>query len=170
MIMMTIWKTLIQSKLDYCSQLWSPADQASISRLESIARNFTSQVSGIENLDYWDRLLRLRLYSQERRRERYRIIFLWKTIQGYTEGYHITTSRSTRRGRFVVISKLHNKAPAAVKKAKEASLSVHGAKLFNLLPHHLRDLDSVSVDMLTCFEFVVVIKLIPNCILFSTCG
>ena len=46
-----------------------------------------------------------------------------------------------------MISKLHNKAPAAVKKAREASLSVHGAKLFNLLPQHLRDLDSVSVDM-----------------------
>ena len=26
-VMMTIWKSLIQSKLDYCSQLWSPNDQ-----------------------------------------------------------------------------------------------------------------------------------------------
>ena len=30
-LMLTIWKSLIQSKLDYCSQLWSPPDQSSIS-------------------------------------------------------------------------------------------------------------------------------------------
>ena len=30
-VMLTIWKTTIQSKLDYCSQLWSPNDQGLIS-------------------------------------------------------------------------------------------------------------------------------------------
>ena len=33
-IMMTLWKSMIQSRLDYCSQLWSPQDQTSISKLE----------------------------------------------------------------------------------------------------------------------------------------
>ena len=28
LIMLTIWKCLIQSKLDYTSQLWSPSDQS----------------------------------------------------------------------------------------------------------------------------------------------
>ena len=36
--MLTIWKTVVQPKLDYCSVLWSPNDQGSISRLESISR------------------------------------------------------------------------------------------------------------------------------------
>ena len=36
-LMLTAWKSLIQSKLDYCSQLWSPSDQASISSLEGEA-------------------------------------------------------------------------------------------------------------------------------------
>ena len=65
MVMMTIWKSLVQSKLDYCSQLWCPIDQATISTLESIARHFTAQIDGLDNLDYWDRLQALRLYSQE---------------------------------------------------------------------------------------------------------
>ena len=34
--MMTIWKSLVQPKLDYCSQLWSPSDQASIALLEGV--------------------------------------------------------------------------------------------------------------------------------------
>ena len=29
-LMLTIWKCLIQPKMDYCSQLWSPNDQTSI--------------------------------------------------------------------------------------------------------------------------------------------
>ena len=77
-VMLTIWKSLIQSKLDYCSQLWSPADQGSIARLESVARHFTSQIDGMEGKTYLERLHELHLYSQQRRQERYMIILLWK--------------------------------------------------------------------------------------------
>ena len=90
LVMMTIWKSLIQSKLDYCSQLLSPADHLSISKLESVQRHFTSQISVLEGQDYWERLESRRLYSQERRRERYRIIFIWKVLQGYVHGYSLT--------------------------------------------------------------------------------
>ena len=61
LVMMTIWKSLIQSKLDYCSQLWTPTDQSSISRLESVFRHFSSQVAGPENFNYWDRLKFLKM-------------------------------------------------------------------------------------------------------------
>ena len=137
LVMMTIWKSLIQSKLDYCSQLWSPSDQGSISKLENVSRNFTAKISGLETADYWDRLKILKMYSQERRRERYRIIFVWKVLQGLVQGYPISSRQSPRRGRLVDVAKLCSSAPSAVKKAREASLSVHGAKLFNLLPMHI---------------------------------
>ena len=74
--MLTIWKTLIQPKLDYCSQLWSPSDQSSIARLESVQRNFTRLIADMQGKDYLDRLHYLGIYSQERRRERYQIIFI----------------------------------------------------------------------------------------------
>ena len=98
-VMMTIWKCLVQSKPDYCSQLWSPGDQASIGKLESVARHFTAHVAGMQGLDYWERLSALHLYSQERRRERYRIIFMWKVAQGLVQGYSSTFYTSQRRGR-----------------------------------------------------------------------
>ena len=41
-----------------------------------------------------------------------------------------------------------NCAPAAVRQAQEASLKVKGAKLFNLLPQEVRNLENVTVDML----------------------
>ena len=137
--MLTLWKSLIQSKLDYCSQLWSPPDQASIGKLESVARNFTSQIDGMDGLDYWERLHSLHLYSQERRRERYQIIFLWKVAQGLVRGYQATFTQSERRGRLMKVAPLSNQSPAAVRKARESSLQVRGAQLFNCIPRELRD-------------------------------
>ena len=146
MVMMTIWKCLVQSKLDYCSQLWSPNDKANITRLESVARHFTAQVTGMNGLDYWERLSALHLYSQERRRERYQIIFMWKVAQGLVQGYSTTFYTTPRRGRLAHLSILRNQSPASVKRAREASLKVKGAKLFNIIPQELRDTTLGSVD------------------------
>ena len=144
--MLTIWKSLIQSKLDYCSQLWSPTDQSSISKLESVARHFTSQIDGMSGLDYWERLSSLKMYSQERRRERYQIIFLWKVAQGLVQGYQASFTENARRGRLMDVNPLCNQAPATVKKARESSLKVKGAQLFNSIPRELRDKNSGTSD------------------------
>ena len=132
--MLTLWKSLIQSKLDYCSQLWSPSNQASISSLEGVARNFTSRVEGMDGLDYWERLEKLGMYSQERRRERYQILFIWKLSQGLVTGYHLTFQRNVRRGLLVAVPPMANKSPTSVRRARESSLKVKGARLFNLVP------------------------------------
>ena len=145
-VMLTIWKSLIQSKLDYTSQLWSPSDQANIGCLESVARNFTARISGMQGLDYWERLKSLKLYSQERRRDRYRIIFLWKVGQGLVQGYKVPFSTSPRRGRVVQVSPLCNSAPASVRKAREASMLVRGAQLFNSIPRCLRDITTGTTE------------------------
>ena len=55
-LMVMSWKSLVQPKLDYCSQLWSPPDQGSIGDLESVMRSFTSKIKECEHLDYWGRL------------------------------------------------------------------------------------------------------------------
>ena len=90
-------------------------------------------------LDYWERLKSLHLYYQERLRERYRIIFLWKVAQGLVQGYQATFAQNDRRGRLMQLAPLCHAAPAAVKKAKESSLQVKGAQLFNCIPRELRD-------------------------------
>ena len=62
------------------------------------------------------------------------------------EGYPIASHTSVRRGRFVEVAKFHSRAPSSVRKAREDSLSVLGAHLFNLIPQHLRDMKTGSVD------------------------
>ena len=119
-LMLTILRTLIQPRLDYCSQLWSPRDQCSINRLESVQRQFLSQIhhSALRQMDYWERLSFLRVYSQERRREWYQICFLWKLTQGMIEGYSITWQWSDRRGRLAVPTKILRNSPSMVRRAR----------------------------------------------------
>ena len=143
-VMLTIWRSLVQCKIDYTSQLWSPSDQASIGSLESVARHFTAKIHGMEGLDYWERLQSLHLYSQERRRERYCIIFLWKVAQGLVQGYKATFMTSPRRGRLMQVRPLCSRAATSVKKARESSLQVKGAQLFNTIPRALRDITAGS--------------------------
>ena len=78
------------------------------------------------------------MYSQECRRERYSIIFLWKLAHQLVSGYKIEFVQNPRRGRLAVIHPIVASAPASVKKAREGSLQVKGSKMFNLIPLELR--------------------------------
>ena len=144
--MKTLWKYMIEPKLEYCSQLWSPDDQISINLIEAVQRHFLYRVAGMENMHHWDRLKQLGLYSQERRRERYMVLFLWKISEGLVHGYDVTFVDSGRRGRMAIPKPIIAAAPAAVKRAREASLGVKGSRLFNLLPDQIRNMKSCTVD------------------------
>ena len=121
--MLTIWKSLVQPRLDYCSQLWSPADQASIGVLEGIQTNFTKMIDGMSSMDYLERLSHLNMYSQERRRERHQIILIWKISQGLVQGYNLELTNSDRRGRMVIPHPIPRQAPTRVRKARVATHS-----------------------------------------------
>ena len=86
------------------------------------------------------------MYSQERRRERYQVIFIWKMSQGLIQGYNLEFKSNDRRGRMVIPHPIPRKASPAVRRARESSLGVKGARIFNLLPVWIRTLNGVSVD------------------------
>ena len=148
--MKTIWNSLVQPQLDYCSQFWSPSDQESINRIESVQRHFLSQMQGgeVSSLSYWDRLKALRFYSQERRRERYMAIFLWKVSQGMVRGYNMEfTGVAGHCGKSALPRQIVASSSTLAKKARETSIGVKGAKIFNLLPVEVRNIDSDNVDI-----------------------
>ena len=148
LVMLTLWKSMIQSRLDYCSQLWSPNTASQINQLEDVQRSFTRRIAGMQNLDYWDRLKELRLYSQERRRERYAVIFIWKVARELVGGYALDfTSTMSRCGRLCRVAPVSPRAPVGVRRAMEAGLATKGAKLFNILPAEIRNIDVARVDL-----------------------
>ena len=107
-------------------------------------RHFLSQIrdDSLAGKSYWHKLSHLRVYSQERRRERYQICFLWKLSQGLIEDYQIKWQWSDRRGRTALPNKVPLNVPARVKQARARSLGVHGTLLFNILPINLRNENS----------------------------
>ena len=78
MTMMTLFKSLVLSRLDYASLLWSPHLLKSIYLIEKVQRSFTKHITVIQNKSYDERLKLLNLYSVQRRRDIYQIIYLWK--------------------------------------------------------------------------------------------
>ena len=81
-VMLTLYKTLVMSRLEYASQLWSPYLLKHVYLIERVQRAFTKHISGMCFLSYSKRLEVLKLYSLQRRRERYGIIYVWKMIEG----------------------------------------------------------------------------------------
>ena len=120
-----------------------------MNRLEAVQRQFISQNRDVSLVgrNYWEQLSLLRVYSQERRRERYQVCFLWKQCQGLVDGYEMKWQWSDRWGRLAVPNRIPNSAPSKVKGARERSLGVHGAHLFNLLPKTLRNENSGDFDL-----------------------
>ena len=63
-------------------------------------------------------------------------------------GYDLRfTSDMGRRGREIIPNPVARAAPSCVRKARERSLGVRGAQIFNLLPEKLRSMNSQHIDL-----------------------
>ena len=100
----------------------------------------------ISHLSYPDRLKRLGLYSLERRRDRYAIIYIYTILIGVApnfecDQYKIITYVNDRRGLFCRKPAIAIRAADRIKTLKDRSLAVRGPTLFNALPKNLRQLE-----------------------------
>ena len=105
----------------------------------------------MKELDYWERLSELQLYSLERRRERYMVIYVWKIVRGLVpnmvdETYRVEFYYHVRRGRVCRVPPINNRALASIRTLREGSLSVRGPRSFNSLPKHLRNHDGTLLS------------------------
>ena len=130
---------MVQPRIDYCSQLWAPVRASDIQRLEALQRTYTSRISAVSHLNYWERLHQLGMSSQERRTERYKILYVWKIIEGKVPNFGISVYESQRHGRMCRLPKINTKTSRATQTLRESSLSVHGPRLFNVLPQAFRN-------------------------------
>ena len=87
-VMLTLWKSLVIPHLDYCSQLWSPSKRYLIQQLESLQKSFLNGLPSLRHLNYWEKLQEVNLYSLERRRERYRILYTWNILEGNVPNFN----------------------------------------------------------------------------------
>ena len=153
--MLTLWRSLVQCKLDYCSQLWNPSAKCDIQALEMVQRSFIRKIRGTNHLTYWEQLQELRMYSQERRRERYMIIYVWRILEEQVPNVCnvanasgcITARWHGRRGRLCDIPSIATRSSPKIKSLREASLPVKGQRLFNTLPQEIRNITGCKKDI-----------------------
>ncbi|KAL5248617.1 hypothetical protein ACHWQZ_G017709 [Mnemiopsis leidyi] len=84
MIMLTFYKSMVRSLVEYCCPLWHPSKISDIQELESVQKTFISRIAGMREMHYWDCLVHLSLMSLQRRRERFIILHMWKILHGKT--------------------------------------------------------------------------------------
>ena len=134
--MMTLFKSLVLTRLDYGSQLWSPHLVKHIDQLEKNQISFTKHITGMQSLEYSERLVSLKLYSLQRRRERYCIIYVWKIIEGLVPIFSkpIVCSYSQRRGSSCIISHVNMGRFGSL---AYNSFRWRAIRLFNAMPKYI---------------------------------
>ena len=142
--MLLLFKSIVQLLLDYGSQLWSPFLIKHITQLEKIQGSFTKHITGMNDMLYHERLKSLGLYSLQRRREMYYIIYIWTIIESLAPNFKnpITSTLSGRRGRSCIISHVN---VGRVGTLAYGSFRWRSICLFNSLPMNLRSISSCSV-------------------------
>ena len=137
-IMLTLYKSMVRSLLEYCCPLWHPIKVSDIQELESVQRTFTSKIAGMKELHYWDRLVRLSLMSLQRRRERFIILHMWKILNGKTSNdLQVRFVSRPRLGNLAVVPPKSKSSSAANQTLFDCSFAVQGPILWNAMPHHL---------------------------------
>ena len=98
-------------------------------------------------MNYWARLQTLKMYSQERRMERYRIIYVWKILKGVVPNCGVKLAPDNERlGRKVSIPSLQRNGRKAIHTLREQSFQINGARLFNFLLKTLRNMKTCQDD------------------------
>ena len=144
--MLKLYKSHIRSKAEYCCIVWSPTHRKEISKIERIQKSYTKKIEGMEEKNYHQRLKSLKLYSLERRRERYMILNTWQQIEGQKENLMGFEMNERARHRTIKATRVKWN-----KNSKNSSMIFNSPalkmmRIFNAIPGELRDITGVRID------------------------
>ena len=92
------------------------------------------------------RLKLCQMLSQQHRMERYKILYIWKILEGKVPNCGITETSNMRLGRLCEIPPMKNNCRSKIKTLRENSFQVVGPRLFNCLPQALRNMRKCSIE------------------------
>ena len=143
-LMLTLFKSLVLNIVEYCSPLWSPHKIQEIAKIEGVQRRFTSRISSLAHLNYWDRLKKLKLYSLQRRRERFILIYVWKIIhERVPNDVGIAWRICGRKGIIAAVPRVPS-AVAKINTSYDYFFKVNATKLWNCLPKSVNTVDTME--------------------------
>ena len=143
--LITLFSSLIRPILEYNCEIWNPYKIKDINQLEQIQRSFTHRISGMQDLNYWERLEKLGISSLQRRREKIIITSIWKI-----KNKKIPNSINLKFKHHLRSQKCKADLPSLPRtnckllNKYENSFVINGAKLWNSLPGPLTHIDNIS--------------------------
>ena len=159
-VMITLFKSIIRSHLEYCCPVWNPQNIADIKKLEDVQKQFTLKIAGLGHLNYYERLAALDLMSLQRRRERYIIIHMWKLLYGEAPKLNTINFRPpSRLGIQAVLPPLRRTARQSNQSLFDESFAMTGPTLWNVLPAHLHTINKFETFKSALTKFL---KSIPD--------
>ena len=137
-----------------------------IQAIEAIQRTLTYKITEEQHLNYWERLHELlKLYSLQRRRERYIVIYIWKITQHIVSnidgnnGAHNKNQKTSKTWNTVCYS-VSNKQKTSTIPSRECNQCIW-PRLYNSLPKYLSDIESVKTEKFK-FELDKFLETIPD--------
>ena len=143
-VMLLLLKTYIIPRLEYASPVWNPHKINEIQQIEAVQRTFTAKIEHMDELNYWERLSQLKLFSIQRRRERFIIIHTHKIYKKLAPNdvnlqFHEHIRLGTQCRRLPLKSKI-----ASVKTLRDNFFSQVAPKLYNLVPKVIKSANNIS--------------------------
>ena len=137
--MMSLFKALVIPIMDYGSIIWNPSKKKDILAIEKIQKNFTKRLEGYQDFNYYQRLKCLKMYSMERRRERYELLYIFKIIKQQVPNVGLKWKFFPRRGRELIPPPVRKNSSLSATTMRRNSFRGKAAYLFNSLPARLRN-------------------------------
>lgn len=151
-VLRRVWMSLVQPHMDYGCILWYPVEEVcEIKCMESVLKSFSKYGKGLRNLSYNDRLKCLGLSSQERRVERYKILYMRKMICGVVPNVGCSIKEDSRYGPILDLMR-GNKGADSVKTVRDRSLLVEGCRLYNAVPRRIREYYGDFLGFKNCID------------------
>ena len=102
-------------------------------------------MNNAQDMDYWEWLKVCQMLSQERRMERYKIIYIWKILERRVPNCGVDRMENSRLDRLCRIQTLI-RCKSRIQSLKENCFLVVGPGLFNSIPAQIRNFSKCQID------------------------
>ena len=146
-VILYLYQSYVLPRLEYASLLWSPHQIKNIMKIEAIQRTITSKIDELRELNYHQRLHKLKLYSLQRRRERFAAIYMYKLAAGLVpNNLSLQFYRNRRQELKCYLPKLDAQMKH-LSTLRNNFFTSTGPSIFNALPAKIKEAQSLD-----CFK------------------